>query len=312
MAEDAKFGLVGAGIMGKGLVRNLLAGGFEVAVVDHDAAALDRAREMGASPANGLAGLCAAADLLGTCLQSVEAVREVYLGAGGLIETAREGSVLIDFSTSDPILTLELAAAGEARGVQVIDAPMLRMEQHAWDGNLVLLVGGDDAVVARCAPAFEAVSERFVHCGPVGSGHTFKLLNNINGLCIHAAYAETFALAEKLGVDRARLLDVLTSGMSGSTILDAVSKRMITGADGPVFATDVAMKDISLFAKLAADTKSPSLMADAARELYRLTSLAGHGDADIVSVARPPNASILVGGGAGERAGPVLNEHDTL
>ena len=286
MSDDRRFGLVGAGIMGKGLVRNLIANGFEVSVVDKDAEALDRARAMGAAPANGLEGLCATASQVGTCLESVEAVREVYLGTGGLIDSAREGSVLIDFSTSDPSLTQELVSAGEVRGVHVIDAPMLRMEQHAWEGKLVLLVGGEEALVARCAPIFEAVSERFVHCGPAGAGHTFKLLNNINGLCIHAAYAETFALAEKLGVDRTRLLDVLTSGMSGSTILDAVSKRMITGEDGPVFATDVAMKDVSLFAKLAADTKSPSLMADAARELYRLTSLAGHGGADIVNVGK--------------------------
>ena len=131
---------------------------------------------------------------------------------------------------------------------------------------------------------FEAVSERFVHCGPLGMGHTFKLLNNINGLCMHAMYAETFALAHKLGVDLDKLLEVLRNGMSGSTILEATSKRIVTGEDGPVFATNLALKDVSLFTTLAAATRSPSLLGNAAREIYQLTSLAGYGDKDVVNV----------------------------
>ena len=281
---ERSFGLVGAGIMGKGLARNLLAGGFELSVFDIDAAAVERAVGMGAKPANGLAGLCAATATIGTCLQSIDAIRAVYQGPDGLIANAREGSVLIDFSTSDPGVTRELAAEAASRAVHVIDAPMLRMEQHAWEGTVVLLVGGPDDIVESCRPAFEAVSERFVHCGPVGSGHIFKLLNNVNGLCMHAMYAETFALATKLGVDLDRLLEVLDSGMSSSTILGALSKRIVTGEDGPFFATEVALKDVSLFAKLAADTRSPSLLASATREIYQLTTLLGYGDKDVVSV----------------------------
>ena len=281
---ERSFGLVGAGIMGKGLARNLLAGGFELSVFDIDAAAVERAVGMGAKPANGLAGLCAATATIGTCLQSIDATRAVYQGPDGLIANAREGSVLIDFSTSDPGVTRELAAEAASRAVHVIDAPMLRMEQHAWEGTVVLLVGGPDDIVESCRPAFEAVSERFVHCGPVGAGHIFKLLNNVNGLCMHAMYAETFALATKLGVDLDRLLEVLDSGMSSSTILGALSRRIVTGEDGPFFATEVALKDVSLFAKLAADTRSPSLLASATREIYQLTTLLGYGDKDVVSV----------------------------
>ena len=295
---ERSFGLVGAGIMGKGLARNLLAGGFELSVFDIDAAAVERAVGMGAKPANGLAGLCAATATIGTCLQSIDATRAVYQGPDGLIANAREGSVLIDFSTSDPGVTRELAAEAASRAVHVIDAPMLRMEQHAWEGTVVLLVGGPDDIVESCRPAFEAVSERFVHCGPVGSGHIFKLLNNVNGLCMHAMYAETFALATKLGVDLDRLLEVLDSGMSSSTILGALSKRIVTGEDGPFFATEVALKDVSLFAKLAADTRSPSLLASATREIYQLTTLLGYGDKDVVSVGAALREISL-----GERAG---------
>ncbi len=284
MTVERSFGLVGAGIMGKGLARNLLGEGFALSVHDIDAAAVDRAVAMGAKPANGLSGLCEATATIGTCLQSIDAIRAVYQGPDGLIANAREDSVLIDFSTSDPGVTRELADEASVRSVHVIDAPMLRTEQHAWDGEVVLLVGGPEDVVERCRPAFEAVSERFVHCGPVGAGHTFKLLNNVNGLCMHAMYAETFALAAKLGVDLDRLIDVLSSGLSNSAALGALSKRIVTGEDGPVFATEVALKDVSLFAKLAADTKSPSLLANATREIYQLTTLMGYGDKDVVNV----------------------------
>ena len=242
---ERSFGLVGAGTMGKGLARNLLRNGFEVSVHDIDAAAVDRAVGMGAKPANGLAGLCEATGTIGTCLQSIEAIRSVYQGPDGLIANAREGSALIDFSTSDPAVTRELADEAASRAVHVVDAPMLRMEQHAWEGEVVLLVGGPEEIVERCRPAFEAVSERFVHCGPVGTGHIFKILNNVNGLCIHAMYAETFALAAKLGVDLDRLLDVLSNSTSNSAALGALSKRIVTGEDGPFFATEVALKDVS-------------------------------------------------------------------
>lgn len=286
MTEQTRVGLVGAGIMGKGLARNLMAAGYALTVTDTDATAVAGARDMGASAANGVTGLAASCAVIGTCLPSLDAIKAVFEGTDGLIANASPGSVVIDFSTSDPNLTRSLAEKAAARDVTVIDAPMLRMEQNAWDGTLVLLVGGDEATVKKCDGIFQAVSERYFHCGDVGAGHTFKLLNNINGLSVHAVYCETFTLAKKLGMDLDRLLEVLRSGMSGSTILNAVSHRVVTGEDGPVFATDVALKDATLFTRLAEDTGSPALVASAARSVYQLTSMQGYGAEDIVNIGK--------------------------
>lgn len=284
MAEETKVGLIGAGIMGKGLGRNLLQAGYSLSVTDTDPAAVDRMTDMGASAANGIAGLASSCGIVATCMPSLGAIQAVFEGEDGIIANAEPGTVVIDFSTSDPNLTRNLAEKAAARDVTVIDAPMLRMEQNAWDGTLVLLVGGDAAVVERCDGIFRAVSERYFHCGDVGAGHTFKLLNNINGLAMHAVYCETFTLARKLGMDLNRLLEVLQSGMSGSTILNAVSQRVVTGDEGPVFATDVALKDATLFTRLAEDTGSPALVAGAARSVYQLTSMQGYGGEDIVNI----------------------------
>ena len=275
MSDAQRIGLIGVGTMGKGLGKNLIEHDFPVAVVDPDPERVDFMKGLGATEANGIAGLAASADVIGICLPSLESIRAVFEGPDGIIANAQPGSIVIDFSTSDPRLTRELGAKAAERSITVIDAPMLRMERNAWEGTLVLLVGGEADAVAKCAGAFEAVSEQFIHCGPIGSGHTFKLLNNINGLAMHAIYCESFTLGKKLGVDMDRLLEVIRSGMAGSTILNATSHRVITEEAGQPFATDTALKDVTLFTRLAEDVGSPAYVANAARSVYQLTSLMG-------------------------------------
>lgn len=284
MSDRRRFGLIGAGTMGKGLGRNLIRRGFAVAAVDPDPERMAFIRSLGAAEANGVAGLAASSDVIGACLPSLAAIREAFEGPDGIIANARPGSVVVDFSTSDPRLTRELGAKAAERSIAMIDAPMLRMERHAWEGELVLLVGGEADTVAGCAAVFEAVSERFIHCGPLGSGHTFKLLNNVSGLAMHAAYCESFTLGRKLGVDLDLLLEVIRSGMAGSTILDATSHRVVTGEEGQLFATDTALKDVTLFTRLAEDMGSPAPVAAGARSAYQLTSLMGYGGDDIVNI----------------------------
>ena len=186
--------------------------------------------------------------------------------------------MIVDFSTSDPGVTREMSARAAEGGVTVVDAPMLRSVDAAWAGQLVLLVGGPEEAVESCRPAFEAVSETFIHCGDVGAGHTFKLLNNINGLSMHAAFCETFVLARKLGLDLDKLLTVLRSGLSASAILETMSHRVVEDNHEHQFGIDVALKDVTLFCRLAADTGTTSVMGDAARHIVQLTSMAGYGD----------------------------------
>lgn len=278
MIDSSKFGLVGVGTMGRGLTRNMTSAGIEVSAFDIDSERLSAAREVGARPVNGIGGVCAASDIVGICLPSVAAIRDVFEGSDGLLAEAREGQIIVDFSTSDPNLTREMSARAAETGVTVVDAPMLRSEDAAWAGTLVLLVGGPEEAVEACRPAFAAVSENFIHCGGVGTGHTFKLLNNVNGISMHAAYSETFVLAKKLGLNTDKLLQVLRSGLSGSTILEAMTHRILDDNHEHQFAIDVALKDVTLFCRLAADSGTTSVMGDATRHLMQLTSLAGYGD----------------------------------
>ena len=284
MTDSTGFGLIGVGTMGRGLTRNMTSAGIEVSAFDIDSGRLAASEEVGARPVNGIGGVCAASDIVGICLPSVASIRDVFEGAGGLLAEAREGQIIVDFSTSDPNLTREMSARAAERGATVVDAPMLRSEDAAWAGTLVLLVGGPEEAVEACRPAFEAVSESFIHCGEVGTGHTFKLLNNVNGLSMHAAYSETFVLAKKLGLDMDKLLQVLRSGLSGSTILEAMTHRILDDNHEHQFGIDVGLKDVTLFCRLAADSGATSVMGDAARHLMQLTSLAGYGDGTMTRV----------------------------
>ena len=280
---SGKFGLIGVGTMGRGLTRNMTKAGIEVMAHDLDANRLAEAKALGARPVNGIAGACAAADIVGICLPSVAAIREAF--EGGLLPSVREGQIVVDFSTSDPGLTREMSERAAERGAVVIDAPMLRSADAAWAGALVLLVGGPAEAVEACRPAFEAVSETFIHCGDVGTGHTFKLLNNINGLSMHAAYCETFVLAKKLGLDTGRLLEVLRSGLSGSTVLEAMTHQVLDDDHTHRFGVDVALKDVTLFCRLAADSGATSVMGDAARHILQLASFAGYGEENMTRAA---------------------------
>ncbi len=277
MPDTSIFGLIGVGTMGRGLARNMIAAGISVHAYDISAVRLSEASQLGANAANGIAGVCQSADIVGVCMPSLAAIRDVFESPDGLLASGRPGQVVVDFSTSDPNLTRELGARCAERGMTLVDAPMLRSEDAAWNGKLVLLVGGPAEAIEACRPAFEAVSETFIHCGAIGAGHTFKLLNNINGTAIHAAYCETFVLAKKLGLDTEKLLAVLRSGLSGSVILEAMSQRVLEDNHEHQFGIDVCLKDVTLFCRLAADSGTTSVMGDAARHLYQLASLSGHG-----------------------------------
>lgn len=125
MTDSGKFGLIGVGTMGRGLTKNMNAAGIHVSVHDIDAGRLADAEDLGASVVNGIGGVCAASDIVGICMPSVASIRDVFEGPGGLLSEAREGQIIVDFSTSDPHLTRDLGAGAAERGATMIDAPML-------------------------------------------------------------------------------------------------------------------------------------------------------------------------------------------
>ena len=270
-------GLVGVGIMGRGLAHNLLANQFKLLVVDNNGKAVAEAVGEGAEAAASVARLAARCDVVIACLPSLAAIKSVFLGDAGLIANARPGTILVDCSTSDPALTRELAALAATHDCPLLDAPMFKTPEAAWAGPLQLIVGGDGDALEKCRPALEAFSEKIVHAGPSGAGHTIKLINNAVTVCNATILCEALTVARKLEVDFDILCGVMSVSMAGSTSLPGVARRLIANDHSPQFSTDVVKKDITLFTELAGSLGAITPLANGARDLVRLASADGYG-----------------------------------
>jgi 3-hydroxyisobutyrate dehydrogenase-like beta-hydroxyacid dehydrogenase len=277
MAKLASVGLIGIGTMGRGLARNIIRAGCELSVFDRQQLAIDEAVSFGARACAAPSEVLEQADFVLTCLPTVEAIREVYLGSGGLIAAAPKGILFVDCSTSDPDLTREIGRCAATVECALIDAPMLRNAQAAWEGKLHFLVGGTAEDIARARPVLEKLCEQIVETGPLGSAHVVKLLNNAVTIVNSTIIAESFALARKFEVDLRALYNVLDSSQASSKSLHSFAPRLISDDHRPTFSLDVALKDITLYTKLGASAYGLTPLGQVTRDLMQITSALGYG-----------------------------------
>ncbi len=251
---DRRIGFVGLGVMGTPMASHLLAAGYEVTVLDIDRDKVNRfaAEHPTAKVADTPRAVAAAVDIVITMLPSGEYVRAVALGQHGLIEGFAPGALLIDTSSSEPAFTAETAAALRERGVTTVDAPVSGAEWGAKRAELVFMVGGDAASVARGRPLFEVMGRQVFHLGPVGAGHTMKSINNTITAMTLLATSEGLALGTKLGLDPNVMVDVLNESTGMSWISQTHIKQRVTSRtfDDP-FKLELMVKDIRIAMELA-------------------------------------------------------------
>jgi 3-hydroxyisobutyrate dehydrogenase-like beta-hydroxyacid dehydrogenase len=205
-----KIGFVGLGLMGHGMARNILDKGYPLTVVAHrKRAAVDDLVAQGAVEAASLQDLAQGCDVIFLCLTGSP---EVAAAIGSLKPGLRKGAVVVDCSTSDPTVTLRLAADLAGIGVGFADAPLSRTPKEAWAGTLDCMVGADDATFARVQPIIATWAAKIVHIGAVGDGHKMKLLNNFLSLGYAALYAEALTLSRKVGIPVAEFDKVIRGG----------------------------------------------------------------------------------------------------
>ncbi len=279
-----KVGFVGLGIMGSRMAANLARKGFEVTVWNRTPAKAEPLRALGATVAESPAALAASCDAYCTCVADPAALREVTLGSGGLIEGTREGQLLIDFSTVSPALTRELESRFQARGVGFVEAPVTGSKGGAEAGTLLVMAGADEATLARARPVLDAVSEKTVHCGPVGAGTQVKLAGNALIASMLQALSEGMLLTQKAGVDPRKLLEVVQASGFRSPYFDFKGKAMLARNFDTAFSIDLMFKDLGLFLDSAAEHRVPTPGTAAVRESYQLARAQGKGDQDICAV----------------------------
>lgn len=280
MASITRVGLIGAGLMGHGIGKNILLKGFKLGVLaNRNRKPIDDLIGRGASEAKSARDLAAESELVITCVSNSAILEDLMRRPEGILAGLRPGGIIADCTTAQPQSTMALAAETAAKGGHFVDTPLSRTPNEAEAGKLSVMTGGDPEVHARIRPVIEAFADTIVHCGPVGAGHTVKLINNLLGLTAAAVAMEGLTTAEKAGVDLKALRKVVTSGGANSLMFERLAAYHIDGDKSQVqFAIANAQKDLRYYLQLTEGLTMPAQVAAAAHQFYSLANSMGYGD----------------------------------
>ncbi len=278
--HQTRIGIIGLGIMGGPMASNLLTGGFDVIGFDVVPAALERLAGEGGTVAASAAQVAAESEVVITMLPNHPQVEAVALGEGGVLDSAKPGTLYIDMSSIRPWTARRLAEVGAERGVRVLDAPVSGGEKGAIDGVLSIMVGGSAADFAAAAPIFEVLGKTIVHVGPAGAGQTVKAANQLVVGGTYALVAEAIVLLESSGLDASVGLDVLAGGLAASRILDLKRKSMVERQFAPGFRIDLHHKDMGIILDAARDAEVALPVGNLVAALIASARAQGYGQLD--------------------------------
>jgi 3-hydroxyisobutyrate dehydrogenase len=279
--------VLGLGTMGSAMARRLLGGGFAVTVYNRTASRADALRETGAKVAQTPREAAMGADVVIAMLADDAASRSAWLGENGAMAGAHPGAVLVESSTLSVPWVTELAAAADALGCALLDAPVTGSKPQASNGELLFLVGGDTAVLDSVRGVLAPMSRGVVHLGLTGCGALMKLVNNFLCGVQAASLAEAMAMIERSGLDRAQALEALSNGAPGSPLLRTLSARMAARDYQTNFAVDLMAKDLAYAIDEARRHGVTLETAAAGLSAFRRASAEGHGADDMSSVVEP-------------------------
>ncbi len=272
--------VIGLGIMGGPMAANLLKAGFDVVGYNRSRDKVDQLVGQGGRGADDVAGAVRDADVVVTMLPDSPDVEDVVLGEGGVLDSARPGTLLIDASTIRPDVSVRLAEAAKARGVRAVDAPVSGGEAGAVEGTLSIMVGGEESDVAAARPVLEAVGSTVVHVGPAGSGQTVKAANQLIVAGTIELVAEALVFLEAYGVDTAAAVKVLAGGLAGNRILDRKAAGMIARQFAPGFRVDLHHKDLGIVTSAAREAGVAIPLGAVVAQLMGALRAGGHGSLD--------------------------------
>ena len=279
-------GFIGLGIMGKPMAKNLLKAGFELIVRDLNQDAVAELVALGARKAESSAELARECDVILTMLPNSPQVKQVVLEEGGLIEVMRAGQVLIDMSSINPMASREIASQLEAKGIDMLDAPVSGGEPKAIDGTLAFMAGGKKEIFDKFQPLLKTMGASAVYCGGIGAGNVAKLCNQVIVAVNIAAVSEALMLGQKAGVSPDLIYSAIRGGLAGSTVLDAKAPMMMDRNFKPGFKIDLHIKDLNNVLDAAKSVDAPMFMTNMAMEMMKMLHAAGEGGSDHSAIAK--------------------------
>ena len=282
-----RIGFIGAGLMGHGMAKNIVEKGYDLTVLAHrNRAPIDDLLARGATEAKSPAAIARASDVLILCVPSSAEVEECVFADDGILAGAHDGLIVIDCTTAEPASTERVAKALAARNVRFADAPLTRSPKDAEAGRLNTLVGADDATLAAIRPVLETFCENVFHVGPVGAGHTLKLINNFLSQGVAALVAEAVTTATKAGIDLKTLFDVVSAGGANSAVFQRFMPWVLGEENRMVFKLKNGQKDVRYYTHLAEAVGSTAFLGEAVHQIYTLAAAQGEGESYVPALAR--------------------------
>jgi 3-hydroxyisobutyrate dehydrogenase-like beta-hydroxyacid dehydrogenase len=267
---------LGLGIMGQSMASNLVKAGHEVAVWNRGTGHSVEGARSAASPADA----AQSTEAIWMCVSDTNAVQSVLFGEGGAEASLAPGMIIADSSTISPSATLRFAERVKARGVDYVDAPMTGSKIAAASGSLIFMVGGDEAVLARIKPLFDAMGKQMFRMGETGKGQAAKLVMNLQIAMIFEGFAEALTLATKLGVGVEKLIPLIQASMVRSGVVDYKAPFILKRDFSPNFPLRLMLKDIRLALEAAREKRVRLPGLEAVEEVYDVAAEEGQRDLD--------------------------------
>jgi 3-hydroxyisobutyrate dehydrogenase len=277
---------LGLGTMGAAMAANLARAGFPVTAWNRTEGRAPELKELGVELAANPAAAAAAADIVVICVSDTPDVEDVLFGTDGVVDGAREGTLVVDCSTIAPSGSWDFAARLRDRGLHMIDAPVSGGSEGARNATLTIFVGGDASDVERARPVLDAIGRTITHVGPIGAGQAVKAVNQVILAGTYLGVAEGIVLALKAGLDVGQVVEALGGGAAQSWVLANRSGRMIEN-DYPLgFKVALHRKDLGIALDLAREMGAELPVAELAADFETDLVAGGHADDDMSALAR--------------------------
>ncbi|GAA0590910.1 NAD(P)-dependent oxidoreductase [Virgibacillus siamensis] len=278
VTANSTIGMIGSGVMGKSMARNLQQAGYSINVYTRTKRKAEELLDAGAGWKESVADLAAVSDIIITMVGYPTDVERVYFGSDGLIENAKSGAYIIDMTTSKPALAQEIYRKAKERGIYAIDAPVSGGDIGARNGELAIMAGGDQKIFDDIYPVFDVLGENIMLQGEAGAGQHTKLANQIAIATNMIGVCEAIVYAKKAGLNPSRVLDSISTGAAGSFSLSKLAPRMLEGDYAPGFYVKHFIKDMTIALESAQEMGFSTPGLALSLELYK--QLAEKGEED--------------------------------
>jgi 2-hydroxymethylglutarate dehydrogenase len=273
-------GFIGVGNMGNPMASNVLKAGFPMIVYDRNPQAMENLLQAGAQRAASAREVVEGSEIVLTSLPASPDVEAVYLEPGGLVDSAKPGTMLIDLSSVFPSTPRKIEPRAQARGVHFLEAPVSGGVSGARAATLAIMVGGDPETLTRAQPVLRAIGPNIFHVGPVGAGNTVKAINNMMASVNALAMMEGVALGVKAGLDPMTIYEVVKASSGGSKALERIPNSLIPRHFEPGFKVQLMNKDLETFTTIAKELHVPVSFANVAQQYQQMAIAAGLGEQD--------------------------------